>query len=436
MTTLNDRLDALTHKLLHQKIGLVSVRAEDVLAGTFSAGSFIFPSNLTVAQAGTLTTPWIELRNTAGDASIDFTRTPGSADYDVRLTNDAAGVLSALLPSGVAIMQGSAWRCGTYNPDNSWAHFGHKNRMNASSTSYAFMHSGSNGDTIVSSEALTYLRSNGASNRLVLTGNGIEVYTGTWLRDQFLYMRSPGDTNHRMSYDGSVNGTLIASYDRSGFYRYAGGGYIAEIGISGAYSKFSEAAIGTWAGGHATVGRYGNASFAGGNPMGYMMRSDGYIWIGYAGTCTWRSDGADIMQLSNSGGWCDFRPNLYNNLAGSTVQRAGSNQLGYVASRTDVKTGIKRMKLGRNNPLFKVIPRRFHWDEYEVVGGKDHNDHAPDGIAGVLIEDLAPLAPDACHPSVLDGKPAHLDERVLIGYTIEALQTLASEIDELRKAQN
>jgi hypothetical protein len=257
------------------------------------------------------------------------------------------------------------------------------------------------------------------------------------------------DANHRLwvpaivggygpwNQDGAVlNGwatlTLWNGGYAAGMQMLGGGALYCQGDVHGSYGVFGEEWIGTWAGGHGTVGRNGTLSL-GGNPLGYMMRNDGNCWIGVSGPLNFRMDGSDIMYVANSGGWNDFRPNLYNNLSGSTVQRSGTNQLGYVASRSEVKENITKMRLGRDNPLFKVTPRRFHWDEYVVVGGKEHNEHAPDGIAGVLIEELAPLAPDACHPNVLDGKPAHLDERVLIGYLIECVQTLASEIDDLKK---
>jgi hypothetical protein len=94
---LEDFLDPLTHKLIH-KTSIVTIPASQVTAGTFGAGNFVFP--------GVLTLPLIELRNTTGNAAIDFTRSPGTIDYDVRVENSAAGVLNFASPTAPLKLSG------------------------------------------------------------------------------------------------------------------------------------------------------------------------------------------------------------------------------------------------------------------------------------------------------------------------------------------
>ena len=50
--TLQDSIDTLTHKLLHNRLTAVPIHAEDVLPGTFQAGTYTFPSKMRFAGTG------------------------------------------------------------------------------------------------------------------------------------------------------------------------------------------------------------------------------------------------------------------------------------------------------------------------------------------------------------------------------------------------
>jgi hypothetical protein len=61
------------------------------LSGNFPIANYTFPGNVTINSPFLNT--GLELRNTTGDVFIDFTRTPGTADYNMRINNDTNGYL-------------------------------------------------------------------------------------------------------------------------------------------------------------------------------------------------------------------------------------------------------------------------------------------------------------------------------------------------------
>lgn len=118
--TLNDRLDQLTHRLLHKQPGQVSVNAADITAGTFGAnvgnGDFVFPAKLNVTGqawfkgAATLFDNGLELANPSGTPYIDFHAEVdvNAADYDWRLIRQSDHM--ALAKSGGAFFESGAFR--------------------------------------------------------------------------------------------------------------------------------------------------------------------------------------------------------------------------------------------------------------------------------------------------------------------------------------
>lgn len=192
---------------------------------------------------------------------------------------------------------------------------------------------------------------------------------------------------------------------------------------------FNEGQIVRWSGasGHVTFTYNGQPNY------GWMVRSDGALWAMANGTCFVRISGADLVTMSNVGGLLDMRLVSTPALVGTTLVRAGgTGQIGPTSSSADIKKNMRPLSTGSTNPLFKVPVKRFNWDPEKVANGKEVNDRVPDGVAGLVVEDIAPLAPDAVHVDA-DGKPNSLDERVLIGYLIDGIQHLNQRIRALEK---
>jgi hypothetical protein len=151
----------------------------------------------------------------------------------------------------------------------------------------------------------------------------------------------------------------------------------------------------------------------------------------------------------------------------------GSRQLGINTSSGNHKESIRTLKntpdldSGKHNPVFKLRPVRFTWKQIEYHGGpgvidaKTLNDLHPNGIAGLIAEEVREIAPDAAlvipakpewhyNPEIdpdpetdYDGEPityrAAIPETVqsvdndrLIAYLIDAVQYLKEELDKLK----
>lgn len=161
------------------------------------------------------------------------------------------------------------------------------------------------------------------------------------------------------------------------------------------------------------------------------------------------------------------------------VQANGSWQVGYVSSSREHKLNVRTLRdtpapdSGADNPVFKFRPVRFnwkqdtrdargHWQQDGVVNADRLNALHPDGVVGLLAEEVALVAPDAViysegrdpepwdperhglpptdpetgepvtHTRAWPKKVMGLDNDRLIAYLIDAVQHLESEIASLR----
>lgn len=112
MPALQDHLDRLTHKLLHQNRGVL-VHAEDVLAGTFGAGNFVFSGLVTTkeliaSQDGVAPSVW-------------------ATDWQLTLVGSATGNWTHLLminAPGALSSTNLQWYLRASKSDKLWSFFG------------------------------------------------------------------------------------------------------------------------------------------------------------------------------------------------------------------------------------------------------------------------------------------------------------------------
>lgn len=171
-----------------------------------------------IPQGGT--TPWLEVRNTGGDAYIDFTRTPGTADYNMRIINNTPGYLEVF---GGRLRVGWA-EMGTHPVHTSYAWFGRT--AQAGGSDYSFLTNGS--ESIVNATGNCYLSRNGAwryqsgdvhisrgAGEAELTVNDTNTFRmnyGATLANKQLFFRAWNDTWHRQYWDSGFDGLRIQEY--------------------------------------------------------------------------------------------------------------------------------------------------------------------------------------------------------------------------------
>jgi hypothetical protein len=247
----------------------VLIPASQVTAGTFNTGDFIFPGILTVnsffkAKARSYFSDGLELAQVSSTPYIDFHRSSNpeeATDFDVRLINDANGNLSLVANGGLPTFRATQAQMSYYKWDSSWAHFGHRDRMDVSAGSYQYL-AHSNGRILINSSngqnidfardgavigaiwvdgynANTWLRIGGV-NGLYLKdyGGGIFMQDATWVRtygskrfhvnsgsspsidvtgqitmnQAQIRFYNESDSNHIATYNASVNGPLIGGW--------------------------------------------------------------------------------------------------------------------------------------------------------------------------------------------------------------------------------
>lgn len=162
------------------------------------------------------------------------------------------------------------------------------------------------------------------------------------------------------------------------------------------------------------------------------------------------------------------------------LQANGSWQVGYIASTGKVKQNIRALRetpekdSGHQSPIFKMRPTRFNWKQASkgrqgtwepdgVANGEELNAKFPNGVVGLIAEEVAQIAPDAVivqtpipaepwdrakhglpptdpdtgefvtHTRGWEGGITGVDNDRLIAYLIDAVQYLKEEVDELRK---
>lgn len=365
-----------------------------------------------------LVTPGLEIYHPSSTPFIDFHRAANpagdsNADFNVRLINSASDTLKMQTAAGGNWGQfriGDGAALGSYGWDSAWANFGHVASFGASDR-YAFM-SHSAGEIIVNAwnSANIYLRRN-VTNELWIDSAGIK--SRLWFRSQ-----TSGQGWYHEVHGGGwfMNDVWIRAYNNKPVY-------------SADRIRALEADMTRWngSGGHARFGYEGN------NHDGHMTRSDGWTWDMSAGKHTLRSRGADISWMDSSGGWCDFRPNIYYPGAGDPVVIGGvSKQIQHASSSIRWKDRIADLLGTDDSPVWKLKPCRYLWKWEYATDEMRHRmaQWSPDGMAGFIAEEVAAVAPDGVNYDG-DDIPSSIETWAVLAYTVAGLQHLKQRLDAL-----
>lgn len=387
------------------------------------------------AGGGGFTSPGIELYNPSSTPYIDWHRAAnpagdGGADFNMRLINDANNVLRISSASGVdtatggRLHVGNAWM-GSSPPHGAagWAGFGHQNRL--ASNDYQFL-ANSNGDVIVNSTTQVRLFFNGATERININGTCVDVLGGLLaMNDGVIRWRQSSDSNHRTEYQGGVD---AVNHTMNSNIRFASTSqYVAQITVAGEIiarlqDGNSRTRLGSWPGNGIFGGLFNEIRLGqnGGHYMHMASASDDNTFItcnsggsSGAGTVHFRlgNNGSTVMTVGNNNGGVSANLNICMALpqigGNGMIWAAASGQVGHNGSSARYKKNLRRLKdtpepdAGEDSPIFKMTPRRFNWRQWSkespigMVNGDEYNERFPNGVAGLIAEEVFEIAPDA-----------------------------------------
>jgi hypothetical protein len=476
-----------------------------------TTGAFTFNSSVTFGAttfSGTLTTTGngLELYQPASTPFIDFHHAAnsagdGGADYNMRIINDASGQLSVF---GGKLAMGS----------------GSQFISSSSGIAVRIQQAGVSGNPTVE-----FLESDGATVSGQVTGRaggvglvlnaatGItEVNNGELLVSNGQFVVSAGAATN-CHVEGSGAGYQFDERDNSAnTWVWYGTGNQARLWNNNGDMVFVERASGTLRSlgylvcyqGAAAQGFFGQWPGTGGytsidsqvdnnrNGASYKMlfgnNSDSSMYLSYGNVS---ATGVVAFRLANNGatvltvGSFNSTNPLSNNIcmgvpaiAGNTMMlNTTSTQVGYSTSSGRHKHNVRALRdtpekdSGADNPVFKMRPVRFNWkhrdvaagDTEGIVNGDEINARYPNGVVGLITEEVHEVAPDLVlwkeerlewhwgegdllpeHDA--DGNPIlhkpaepaemmHFDHDRLLGYIIDAVQHLKEEIDESKRSK-
>lgn len=109
---------------------------------------------------------------------------------------------------------------------------------------------------------------------------------------------------------------------------------------------------------------------------------------------------------------------------------AGSGQFGSNGSSANLKHDIKDLpESGAANPIWRLRPRRFKWREDIVGNARELNEKSPKGFVGLIADEVEQVMPDAINDLPFNDIKVW-DERVLIGYLVDAVQYLKKRMED------
>lgn len=462
----------------------------------------------------------VELYHPASTPYIDFHQAASpagdsNADFNVRIINDAANRLRLSTATGVDTNTGGVFYAGNgwigshpVHGGNGWTNFGHTART--ASGDYQYM-ANSSGELLMNASGTNKIIRffiDGATQLLHMNT------TRSWFPGKIVAGPSDITDFEPISTNGSASGISFNNRDgghpRWVIYPNANGlnfwdganRFLMEdddgrarfqcgIGWGGA------AIIGPWVGSDAYTA-FANLSGAQANGshygmlMGQATGGDTRSYLSPSGNGTNNcilfrlayngSTGASFGNANETMNFnCTFDMAVPALGGGNTmnVQAGGSWQVGYISSSREHKLNIRTLRdtpdpdSGHQNPMFKVRPVRFNWKQDRqdsqkgwmlegVANGDRMNELHPNGVSGLLAEEVALIVPDAAIwseeiPSepwdlVKHGLPPNdpdtglplthtpgstkrlmgIDNDRLIAYLIDAVQYLEEEVSRLR----
>lgn len=459
-------IDQLTHRLLHQKVGLVGLHAEDVTSGPFGAntggGDYVFPGNVTItgklrsigAANPSRSYFWdgLELGHPSSTPYIDFHRNANpeeATDYNIRLINESNGYL---------VMYGGWFKSPGGFDTNGTTLLGTAGRNWFKDTEV------SAGSGLRVGGAWGYYGIYAESGDVVVgAASGINRFqSGTIIFDCANYIYTwggsagwdiGGGVRHKFWNDGEAWHNSIGLNGDNGYNAglvITGGGWIRHMtadigwhneargaGMMGA-STFGNQTCTTNNNETTIIARkisQGGWATAGLSSFGESTSMVPYISMHANGCCTtnWRKDsGASYVVDVNSGGGCDW---VYAANHPICSERARKRNIS-VAEEYGLKT-IRLLKPHK----FQYTPTSedeiWQWEKWKYDRSIGVWTHPPsehmgwdDWHVGYFAEEMVNLVPEivGLHP---DGTPKGIDYGNLVVVAIAAINELADRVEDL-----
>lgn len=227
------------------------------------------------------------------------------------------------------------------------------------------------------------------------------------------------------------NGAAILGVSGAGNLDLVIGGS-GKVRITGTATVSSKITVGT-----ATPS--GETITTGGTVSGITIRQrtradtdDTEAWTWYAtGDELWLYGGSNKMAFKNLAGAAN-KWRVFNLVAvsGAVLAIDSNQQIGLQSSSAEVKTNVVDLPENDDrNPVWRLRPRRFRWSS-AVANADAENERLPKGIAGLVADEVAAVAPDAVHVND-KGQPLALDNGALIGYLVAGVQQLRNRIGNM-----
>jgi hypothetical protein len=386
---------------------LVSVPASKVTAGTFAAGDFTFPSDLTVTD----------------------TLLVGTAKM---------GASGAHAGSGWAEWSHSSQWSGGPGSGSSYGFLHNSNGeilVNATSGQTASIRVAGNNEAVVSSVGLNVIDKLSVGNSGAFDSEAITVGDDSGLSGISFKDRADSAKRWVIYPDNQVLylWNSVANRTRAACVEPGGEGVFG-LGYDG------ETHVGPWLIDRA-YSIMGSRVRANANNLHYMVLGRGtgdantYVAAcGPGGDIVFReaNNGSDIVVMKPGS---DFRCNLPS-VGGPdpTVHiSAASSQFLRNSSALKYKTSIK--KIEGTNPIWSVRPVNYKWRESgpdAVINAKEKNREYPEGIPGFVADELAEVSKDLVTYDG-DGNPATPHTWGILAYVVAGLQELKSKVDVLEK---
>lgn len=408
---------------------------------------------------GAAFSPGIELYNPSSTPFVDFHRAANpagdsSADYNMRIINDASGILSVL---GGKLQVDAAARMGQSGYGSNYAAFGY-GAIGIATTTYAFMQE-AGGEIYVNSNVRGSLR-NGNNEKLAWAS------TGVLIPQTPLYFKTMGDNAHRLQYYAPGDFMEYFTWQEHKFWCQNAlwgsiGPNAAGILCNSGWLRLTDGAVGWFNNTEGCGMRAGNlfgssdsidpqhnetqvvgrklsqGGWATAGIESFSEASNGvpYITNHANGCCTnsWRKNsGASDATNVNSGGGCDW------------VYAANHPICSEEARKHNVSViddyGLKTLR-GLEAKRYQYKPTDeweiWTWESWKSETAAGKWPHAPSEHMGwetwhigYFAEEMINLVPEVVglHP---DGTPRGIDYGNLIVVVIEAVKELADRVEDL-----
>lgn len=266
---------------------------------------------------------------------------------------------------------------------------------------------------------------------------------------QTLSLRVGGSTKMNLAADiTSLDEHYFDSWVRSNtsgrgwYHQLHGGGWMMDDALGpksyGSKPVFAGNAIfGQWPG-NSNYSLFTHPSIWGTTASGFLVFNNRDTWADCGGTNGFKithHGAADSVRFRRIGGWTEIiTPSWLPELTGGqNLWQVNQSQIGrqpsHFASKMDIRPNPRA---GAANPLWRWKVHNYRWDPDRVGNADAENARNPEGITGLVADEVHATAPDAVTMDAF-GKPASFDSFALLAYIVDALQYVEARLRAVEK---